>query len=65
MSGIYEINDTLVFLSTGVREGTLWKKGKDNGHFQKRKFVLSLNDFTLKYFAKEDVRDMLCVLQLA
>ncbi|KAL2101254.1 hypothetical protein ACEWY4_003015 [Coilia grayii] len=40
--------------TSGLREGLLWKKGKDNGHFQKRKFVLSLEDFTLKYFNKED-----------
>ncbi|XP_076121187.1 arf-GAP with dual PH domain-containing protein 2 [Alosa pseudoharengus] len=40
--------------TSSVREGVLWKKGKDNGHFQKRKFVLSLEDFTLKYFTKED-----------
>ncbi|XP_063069700.1 arf-GAP with dual PH domain-containing protein 2 isoform X2 [Engraulis encrasicolus] len=40
--------------TSGVREGILWKKGKDNGHFQKRKFVLSFADFSLKYFNKED-----------
>lgn len=32
----------------------LWKKGKDNGQFLKRKFVLSEQDFSLKYY-KEDV----------
>ncbi|XP_030646445.1 arf-GAP with dual PH domain-containing protein 2 [Chanos chanos] len=39
--------------SSGVFEGMLWKKGKDNGQFLRRKFVLSERDFTLKYY-KED-----------
>lgn len=43
---------SLLFI--GVYEGVLWKKGKDNGQFLKRKFVLSEQDFTLKYY-KEDV----------
>ncbi|KAG9279916.1 arf-GAP with dual PH domain-containing protein 2 isoform X1 [Astyanax mexicanus] len=43
----------LLAYSSGVYEGVLWKKGKDNGQFLKRKFVLSEQDFTLKYF-KED-----------
>ncbi|XP_023647587.1 arf-GAP with dual PH domain-containing protein 2 isoform X3 [Paramormyrops kingsleyae] len=37
-----------------VYEGSLWKKGKDNKHFLKRRFLLSQKDFTLKYFTKED-----------
>uniref|UniRef100_A0A8C4NHJ9 Uncharacterized protein n=1 Tax=Eptatretus burgeri TaxID=7764 RepID=A0A8C4NHJ9_EPTBU len=41
--------------STGYREGNLWKRGRDNGHFQKRKFVLSEKEGTLKYFIKSDV----------
>ncbi|XP_051570929.1 arf-GAP with dual PH domain-containing protein 2-like isoform X2 [Myxocyprinus asiaticus] len=39
--------------SADVYEGMLWKKGKDNGQFLERKFVLSVHDFTLKYY-KED-----------
>ncbi|XP_016395054.1 arf-GAP with dual PH domain-containing protein 2-like isoform X2 [Sinocyclocheilus rhinocerous] len=39
--------------TAGVYEGMLWKKGKDNGQFLERKFVLSVHDFTLKYY-KED-----------
>ncbi|XP_016339606.1 arf-GAP with dual PH domain-containing protein 2-like isoform X2 [Sinocyclocheilus anshuiensis] len=39
--------------TAGVFEGMLWKKGKDNGQFLERKFVLSVHDFTLKYY-KED-----------
>ncbi|XP_054635383.1 arf-GAP with dual PH domain-containing protein 2-like isoform X3 [Dunckerocampus dactyliophorus] len=37
-------------------EVTLWKKGKDNKHFFKRIFLLSRNDFTLRYFTKEESR---------
>lgn len=48
-------------LFTGVYEGVLWKKGKDNGQFLKRKFVLSEQDFTLKYY-KEDVSTQYALL---
>ncbi|XP_063075904.1 arf-GAP with dual PH domain-containing protein 2-like [Engraulis encrasicolus] len=41
--------------SSGHHEGTLWKKGKDNKHFLKRKFILSEREFTLVYYNKEDV----------
>nr|XP_057939429.1 arf-GAP with dual PH domain-containing protein 2-like isoform X2 [Doryrhamphus excisus] len=37
-------------------EVILWKKGKDNKHFFKRVFLLSRNDFTLRYFTKEESR---------
>lgn len=36
-------------------EVTLWKKGKDNKQFFKRRFLLSRKDFTLRYFIKGDV----------
>lgn len=36
-------------------EVTLWKKGKDNKQFFKRRFLLSRKDFTLRYFVKGDV----------
>uniref|UniRef100_H3CC42 ArfGAP with dual PH domains 2 n=1 Tax=Tetraodon nigroviridis TaxID=99883 RepID=H3CC42_TETNG len=35
-------------------EATLWKKGRDNKQFLRRRFLLSRTDFTLRYFAKED-----------
>lgn len=40
--------------SSGQFESTLWKKGKDNKTFLRRVFLLSCNDFTLKYFVKGD-----------
>lgn len=36
-------------------EVTLWKKGKGNKQFFKRRFLLSRKDFTLRYFIKGDV----------
>ncbi|XP_019905223.1 arf-GAP with dual PH domain-containing protein 2 isoform X1 [Esox lucius] len=40
--------------SADLYEGILWKKGKDNKQFLKRRFVLSKTDFTLRYFTKGD-----------
>lgn len=34
-------------------EGTLYKRGKEDGKFLPRKFVLSSVEGTLKYFVKE------------
>uniref|UniRef100_A0A8C4NHR7 Arf-GAP with dual PH domain-containing protein 1 n=1 Tax=Eptatretus burgeri TaxID=7764 RepID=A0A8C4NHR7_EPTBU len=51
--------------STGYREGNLWKRGRDNGHFQKRKFVLSEKEGTLKYFIKSDFKEPKAELKIA
>lgn len=40
----------------GYKEGTLYKRGKDQTKFKPRKFVLNEADNTLKYFTKEGVR---------
>ncbi|XP_068193180.1 arf-GAP with dual PH domain-containing protein 1 isoform X2 [Antennarius striatus] len=40
--------------TTGFHEGILWKKGKKNMRFLKRRFVLSQKAFTLSYFNKEN-----------
>lgn len=40
--------------TTGFYEGMLWKKGKENTQFLKRKFVLSEREFALSYYNKED-----------
>lgn len=42
-------------LIPGFHEGMLWKKGKENTQFLKRKFVLSEREFTLTYYNKENV----------
>uniref|UniRef100_A0A672Q546 Arf-GAP with dual PH domain-containing protein 1-like n=1 Tax=Sinocyclocheilus grahami TaxID=75366 RepID=A0A672Q546_SINGR len=41
--------------SAGYREGFLWKRGRDNGQFLSRKFILSEREGALKYFNKHDV----------
>ncbi|KAL6457150.1 hypothetical protein MHYP_G00341130 [Metynnis hypsauchen] len=46
----------LLAYSSGIYEGVLWKKGKDNGHFLKRKFVLSEQDFSLKYYKEDETK---------
>ncbi|KAL4657932.1 arf-GAP with dual PH domain-containing protein 2-like isoform X1 [Arapaima gigas] len=48
----------------GAYGGVLWKKGKDNGQFLKRKFVLSDVDFTLKYFTKEETKGPKAVISI-
>lgn len=45
----------LRWLSAGVRDGMLMKRGRDNGQFLSRRFVLSEREGTLKYFTKYDV----------
>lgn len=42
-------------VSTGYREGFLWKRGRDNGQFMSRKFVLTEREGALKYFNRIDV----------
>lgn len=39
----------------GTRDGMLMKRGRDNGQFLSRRFVLSEREGTLKYFTKYDV----------
>ncbi|XP_051905810.1 arf-GAP with dual PH domain-containing protein 1-like isoform X2 [Hippocampus zosterae] len=43
--------------SAGYREGFLWKRGRDNGQYLNRKFVLSEREGALKYFVKPDGRE--------
>ncbi|CAK6437964.1 unnamed protein product [Pipistrellus nathusii] len=38
---------------TGNREGFLWKRGRDNAQFLRRRFVLSAREGLLKYYTKE------------
>lgn len=45
----------MAFLLLGVKEGILWKRGRDNGQFVPRKFLLSEREGCLKYFTKQDV----------
>uniref|UniRef100_A0A1A8LKX3 ArfGAP with dual PH domains 1 n=1 Tax=Nothobranchius pienaari TaxID=704102 RepID=A0A1A8LKX3_9TELE len=47
--------------SAGYREGFLWKRGRDNGQYLNRKFILSERDGVLKYFNKNDVSDIIMI----
>ncbi|MED6240107.1 Arf-GAP with dual PH domain-containing protein 1, partial [Ataeniobius toweri] len=40
---------------SGMKEGVLMKRGRDNGQFLSRRFVLSEREGTLKYYIKYDV----------
>lgn len=42
--------------AAGYREGFLWKRGRDNGQFLNRKFILTEGDGILKYFTKTDAK---------
>ncbi|XP_057193153.1 arf-GAP with dual PH domain-containing protein 1 isoform X2 [Triplophysa rosa] len=39
------------------KDGMLMKRGRDNGQFLNRRFVLSLRDGTLKYYTKLDAKE--------
>ncbi|XP_048377223.1 arf-GAP with dual PH domain-containing protein 1 [Stegostoma tigrinum] len=58
-----EPNKPLAY-ATGYREGFLWKRGRDNGQFLNRKFVLSEADGVLKYFAKHDAKEPKAVIKV-
>lgn len=44
-----------VLPGAGYREGFLWKRGRDNGQYLSRRFILSEREGVLKYFNKNDV----------
>ncbi|XP_054991892.1 arf-GAP with dual PH domain-containing protein 1 isoform X1 [Sorex araneus] len=43
--------------TASYREGFLWKRGRDNGQFLSRKFVLTEREGTLKYFNRIDAKE--------
>ncbi|XP_033823765.1 arf-GAP with dual PH domain-containing protein 1 [Periophthalmus magnuspinnatus] len=48
----------------GAREGMLMKRGRDNGQFLSRRFVLSEREGTLKYFTKHDAKEPKAVIKV-
>uniref|UniRef100_A0A3B3DAZ5 ArfGAP with dual PH domains 1 n=1 Tax=Oryzias melastigma TaxID=30732 RepID=A0A3B3DAZ5_ORYME len=50
--------------SAGYREGFLWKRGRDNGQFLSRKFVLTEREGALKYYNKQDAREPKAVMKV-
>ncbi|XP_008288427.1 arf-GAP with dual PH domain-containing protein 1-like [Stegastes partitus] len=50
--------------SAGYREGFLWKRGRDNGQYLSRKFILSEREGVLKYFNKNDAREPKAIMKI-
>uniref|UniRef100_A0A4W4E8S5 ArfGAP with dual PH domains 1 n=1 Tax=Electrophorus electricus TaxID=8005 RepID=A0A4W4E8S5_ELEEL len=48
----------------GSRDGMLMKRGRDNGQFLSRRFVLSEREGTLKYFTKSDAKEPKAVIKV-
>ncbi|KAI3353472.1 hypothetical protein L3Q82_019998 [Scortum barcoo] len=48
----------------GSRDGMLMKRGRDNGQFLSRRFVLSEREGTLKYFTKYDAKEPKAVIKV-
>ncbi|XP_063796587.1 arf-GAP with dual PH domain-containing protein 1-like isoform X2 [Pseudophryne corroboree] len=51
-------------LPSGVKEGILFKRGRDNAQYCLRKFVLTEMDGTLKYFIKPDAKEPKAVIKI-
>ncbi|XP_045398888.1 arf-GAP with dual PH domain-containing protein 1 isoform X2 [Lemur catta] len=50
--------------SAGYREGFLWKRGRDNGQFLSRKFVLTEREGALKYFNRSDAKEPKAIMKI-
>uniref|UniRef100_A0A667HTD3 Arf-GAP with dual PH domain-containing protein 2 n=1 Tax=Lynx canadensis TaxID=61383 RepID=A0A667HTD3_LYNCA len=48
----------------GNREGFLWKRGRDNAQFLRRKFVLLAREGLLKYYTKEEGKGPKAVISI-
>ncbi|KAJ8406647.1 hypothetical protein AAFF_G00295630 [Aldrovandia affinis] len=48
----------------GTRDGMLMKRGRDNGQFLSRRFVLMEREGTLKYFTKYDAKEPKAVIKV-
>ncbi|XP_027898386.1 arf-GAP with dual PH domain-containing protein 1-like [Xiphophorus couchianus] len=51
--------------SAGYREGCLWKRGRDNGQYLSRKFILTEREGVLKYFNKHDAREPKAIMKIS
>uniref|UniRef100_A0A7N6AHN0 ArfGAP with dual PH domains 1 n=1 Tax=Anabas testudineus TaxID=64144 RepID=A0A7N6AHN0_ANATE len=57
------MNDHCRF-AAGTKDGLLMKRGRDNGQFLSRRFVLSEVEGTLKYFTKYDAKEPKAVIKV-
>ncbi|XP_062030787.1 arf-GAP with dual PH domain-containing protein 2 [Lepus europaeus] len=48
----------------GNREGILWKRGRDNAQFLRRRFVLLAREGVLKYYTKEEGKSPKAVISI-
>uniref|UniRef100_A0A5F7ZQZ5 ArfGAP with dual PH domains 1 n=3 Tax=Catarrhini TaxID=9526 RepID=A0A5F7ZQZ5_MACMU len=64
LSPIHGRGLTPVLSPTGYREGFLWKRGRDNGQFLSRKFVLTEREGALKYFNRNDAKEPKAVMKI-
>uniref|UniRef100_G3X346 ArfGAP with dual PH domains 2 n=1 Tax=Sarcophilus harrisii TaxID=9305 RepID=G3X346_SARHA len=55
---------SLTWTISGNREGLLWKRGRDNGQYLKRKFVLLVREGLLKYYTKEEGKSPKAVISI-
>ncbi|XP_078510505.1 arf-GAP with dual PH domain-containing protein 2 isoform X2 [Lissotriton helveticus] len=56
--------DIIAWYISGLKEGFLWKRGKDKKQFQSRKFVLSEEEGVLKYYMTSDCKNPKSVINL-
>ncbi|XP_040856995.1 arf-GAP with dual PH domain-containing protein 2 isoform X4 [Ochotona curzoniae] len=54
----------IISLPAGNREGVLWKRGRDNAQFLKRRFVLLAREGLLKYYTKEEGKNPKAVISI-
>ncbi|XP_030638097.1 arf-GAP with dual PH domain-containing protein 1 [Chanos chanos] len=54
---------TLIY-EADTKDGMLMKRGRDNGQFLSRRFVLSQREGTLKYFTKYDAKEPKAVMKV-
>ncbi|XP_055257369.1 arf-GAP with dual PH domain-containing protein 2 isoform X3 [Moschus berezovskii] len=59
-----ELNQIRDVSAAGNREGFLWKRGRDNAQFLKRRFVLLAREGLLKYYTKEEGKDPKAVISI-
>uniref|UniRef100_A0A665W2E6 Arf-GAP with dual PH domain-containing protein 1-like n=1 Tax=Echeneis naucrates TaxID=173247 RepID=A0A665W2E6_ECHNA len=52
------------WIREGTRDGMLMKRGRDNGQFLSRRFVLLEREGTLKYFTKYDAKEPKAVIKV-
>ncbi|XP_015261470.1 PREDICTED: arf-GAP with dual PH domain-containing protein 1-like [Gekko japonicus] len=50
--------------SNGLKEGILWKRGRDNGQYFPRRFLLSEREGCLKYYTKQDAKEPKIVIKI-